>query len=166
MGLIWRRRSSVFKIIIALVALWFTIVFFTYSDDRSSSSNNSLFPPPEKLVQKSSVDNKKFNRFASERNYDNDMESLRKQFQEKSYKDAHIDKVVNVDKNDVDEYEGKDADENNDNVINGNEIVNGDEDSPVEKKITKKKPSKKRGQIAVVDNSKSGLRLKVRDITY
>jgi hypothetical protein len=143
MGLIWRRKSSVFKLVIALVALWFTIVFFTYSDDRSSSNNNSLFPPSsEKLVQKA-LDNKKFNRYESNRVL-NDMESLRKQFQEESFKDAHIDKVVNLEKNDGDEYE-----ENSDNVINGNVIVNAKDESTT----AKKRPSKKRGQIAI-DNSK------------
>lgn len=38
MGFLWRRRSSVVKIIILLSAVWFTIAFLIYSEDRRTSS--------------------------------------------------------------------------------------------------------------------------------
>lgn len=36
MGFLWRRRSTVVKIIILLTAIWFTIVFLLYTEDRRS----------------------------------------------------------------------------------------------------------------------------------
>lgn len=38
MGFLWRRRSSVVKIVILLTAVWFTIAFLIYSEDRRSSN--------------------------------------------------------------------------------------------------------------------------------
>lgn len=38
MGFLWRRRSSVVKIVILLSAVWFTIVFLIYSEDRNRST--------------------------------------------------------------------------------------------------------------------------------
>uniref|UniRef100_U5EVC4 Polypeptide N-acetylgalactosaminyltransferase n=1 Tax=Corethrella appendiculata TaxID=1370023 RepID=U5EVC4_9DIPT len=48
MALIWRRRSSLFKIVLLLGIIWFTIAFVIYSDDSrnptnsNSNSNNNL----------------------------------------------------------------------------------------------------------------------------
>lgn len=41
--MICRRRSSLFKILLAFLAIWFTIVFF-FSDNRSSDANVVLSP--------------------------------------------------------------------------------------------------------------------------
>lgn len=41
--MIWRRRSSLFKLLLAFLAIWFTIVFF-FSDSHSSDSNVILSP--------------------------------------------------------------------------------------------------------------------------
>lgn len=38
MGFLWRRRSSVVKIVILLSAIWFTVAFLIYSEDRSTSN--------------------------------------------------------------------------------------------------------------------------------
>lgn len=38
MGFLWRRRSSVVKIVILLSAVWFTIAFLIYSEDRRTSN--------------------------------------------------------------------------------------------------------------------------------
>lgn len=38
MGFLWRRRSSVVKIVILLSAVWFTVAFLIYSEDRRTSN--------------------------------------------------------------------------------------------------------------------------------
>lgn len=38
MGFLWRRRSSLVKIVILLSAVWFTIAFLIYSEDRRTSN--------------------------------------------------------------------------------------------------------------------------------
>lgn len=38
MGFLWRRRSSLVKIVILLSAVWFTIAFLIYSEDRRTST--------------------------------------------------------------------------------------------------------------------------------
>lgn len=37
MGFLWRRRSSLVKIVILLSAVWFTIAFLIYTEDRSGN---------------------------------------------------------------------------------------------------------------------------------
>lgn len=41
MGFLWRRRSSLVKIVILLSAVWFTIAFLIYSEDRGSGAAGS-----------------------------------------------------------------------------------------------------------------------------
>lgn len=131
MGLLWRRRSSVFKIVIALVALWFTIVFFTYSDDRSSSSN--LFQVDNNKVQQKSNAEKLQAKQSDYKNY-NDFKKFRKE----SFKDANIDE-----KNEVEDYNDKEFGENND-IVNGNEIVHAEEENKIPPKISERKPPSKK----------------------
>lgn len=44
MGFLWRRRSSLVKIVILLSAVWFTIAFLIYSEDRRSSGTGPSAP--------------------------------------------------------------------------------------------------------------------------
>lgn len=44
MGFLWRRRSSVVKIVILLSAVWFTIAFLIYSEDRRTSGATASGP--------------------------------------------------------------------------------------------------------------------------
>lgn len=46
MGFLWRRRSSLVKIVILLSAVWFTIAFLIYSEDRRSSGLSNNIPLP------------------------------------------------------------------------------------------------------------------------
>lgn len=41
MGFLWRRRSSLVKIVILLSAVWFTIAFLIYSEDRVGNAAGS-----------------------------------------------------------------------------------------------------------------------------
>lgn len=41
MGFLWRRRSSVLKIVCLLSAVWFTVAFLIYSDDRRGGAAGS-----------------------------------------------------------------------------------------------------------------------------
>lgn len=41
MGFLWRRRSSLVKIVILLSAVWFTIAFLIYSEDRGGNAGGS-----------------------------------------------------------------------------------------------------------------------------
>lgn len=38
MAFMWRRRSSLFKIVLLLMAVWFTIAFLLYTDESRSSA--------------------------------------------------------------------------------------------------------------------------------
>lgn len=44
MGFLWRRRSSLVKIVVLLSAVWFTIAFLIYSEDRRSSGQSNNMP--------------------------------------------------------------------------------------------------------------------------
>lgn len=44
MGFLWRRRSSLVKIVVLLSAVWFTIAFLIYSEDRRSSGQSNNLP--------------------------------------------------------------------------------------------------------------------------
>lgn len=41
MGFLWRRRSSLVKIVILLSAVWFTVAFLIYSEDRRDGDGPS-----------------------------------------------------------------------------------------------------------------------------
>lgn len=73
--MIWRRKSSVFKALLAILAVWITVVFF-FSDSRSSADSNDILSP--QLFQQNEADAKAF-----EKN-----NKLKKFFME-SYKNAH-----------------------------------------------------------------------------
>ncbi|XP_059607469.1 putative polypeptide N-acetylgalactosaminyltransferase 9 isoform X2 [Phlebotomus argentipes] len=50
MSFLWRRRSSVVKIVLLLTAVWFTIAFLIYSEDRQTRSDQlSNIPPAQHL---------------------------------------------------------------------------------------------------------------------
>lgn len=135
--MIWRRRSSVFKVVLAVVAIWFTVVFF-FSDSRTSDSNAILSP---QLLQQNEAEAKAFeknNKF--------------KKFVIDSYKDAHngLANIVNNNKFPQLNLNGKfdNADENPE--VDENEVMNEieeeirQEQNIEEKKPQQKKPSKKR----------------------
>lgn len=52
MSFLWRRRSSVVKIVLLLTAVWFTIAFLIYSEDRHTRTDHisNNIPPPQHLV--------------------------------------------------------------------------------------------------------------------
>ncbi len=49
MNFLWRRRSSVLKIVILLSAVWFTIAFLIYSEDHRPSSAGQSHNLPQSL---------------------------------------------------------------------------------------------------------------------
>lgn len=49
MSFLWRRRSSVVKIVILLSAVWFTIAFLIYSEDHRPSSGGQSHNLPQSL---------------------------------------------------------------------------------------------------------------------
>lgn len=42
MGFLWRRRSSLLKIVVLLSAVWFTIVFLIYTEDHRNGSSSAV----------------------------------------------------------------------------------------------------------------------------
>lgn len=56
MGFLWRRRSSVVKIVILLSAVWFTIEFLIDSEDRRSSNIVASGPHSLELKFKNDFD--------------------------------------------------------------------------------------------------------------
>lgn len=44
MAFLWRRRSSIVKIIVLLSAVWFTVAFLIYSEDRSRTGQAENLP--------------------------------------------------------------------------------------------------------------------------
>jgi polypeptide N-acetylgalactosaminyltransferase len=100
--MIWRRKSSVFKALLAILAIWITVVFF-FSDSRTPDSNDIISP---QLFQQNEADAKAF-----EKN-----NKLKKFFFE-SYKNAHegFANIVNPVKQqhqDNDREEPREVDEN------------------------------------------------------
>lgn len=134
--MIWRRKSSLFKAVLAILAVWITVVFF-FSDSHSSDANSVLSP---QLLQQHEADVKaqdKSNKF--------------KKFVIDSYKDAHegIANVVNKKKFNVFENERQEVDENE--MIN--EMAGEHEDEMMEEQhrqpekkpfVKSKTPSRKR----------------------
>lgn len=53
MGFLWRRRSSLVKIVILLSAVWFTIAFLLYTEDRRGAGGGSI---PVNLALKGAAD--------------------------------------------------------------------------------------------------------------
>lgn len=49
MGFLWRRRSSLVKIVVLLSAVWFTIAFLIYSEDRRTPASGSAPSAPHNL---------------------------------------------------------------------------------------------------------------------
>ena len=74
--MICRRKSSLFKILLAILAIWFTVVFFFSDNNRSSDANVILSP---QLLQQHDEHNAK--------SYDKTNKF--KNFIIDSYKDAH-----------------------------------------------------------------------------
>jgi hypothetical protein len=48
MGVLWRKRSLLLKLIVILGTAWFTIAFLLYSDDRN---RNRIAEPPNDLPE-------------------------------------------------------------------------------------------------------------------
>lgn len=131
--MIWRRKSSLFKVVLAILAIWFTVVFF-FSDSHSSDANAVLSP---QLLQQHESDAKAY-----------DKNNKFKKFIIDSYKDAHegfanvvVNKKKVVAQPDIDKQE-----------VDENEMINGFADDifdeqPEERKpppAKSKAPSKKR----------------------
>lgn len=138
--MIWRRKSSLFKVVLAILAIWLTIVFF-FSDSRSDA--NSVLSP--QLLQQHEADAKA-----------NDKNNKFKKFVIDSYKDAHEGFANVVNKKKVIKAYDAEVDENE--MIN--EIAGEREDEIQEElqqeekkpQIKPKTPSKKRfGQRDGVD---------------
>lgn len=51
MGFLWRRRSSLVKIVVLLSAVWFTIAFLIYSEDRRTSGTAPSAPHNLPLIK-------------------------------------------------------------------------------------------------------------------
>lgn len=49
MGFLWRRRSSLLKIVCLLSAVWFTVAFLIYTEDRSDGAPNDVQLQPMAL---------------------------------------------------------------------------------------------------------------------
>lgn len=56
MGFLWRRRSSVVKIVILLSAVWFTVAFLIYSEDRRTSNVVAQAPHTLELKYNNEID--------------------------------------------------------------------------------------------------------------
>lgn len=104
--MIWRRKSSVFKIVLAILAIWFTVVFF-FSDSHPSDANAVISP---QLLQQHEDDAKAY-----------DKNNKFKKFIIDSYKDAHegfANVVVNKKKPVIP------ADNEKHNEVDENEMIN------------------------------------------
>ncbi|CRK88374.1 CLUMA_CG002151, isoform A [Clunio marinus] len=121
--MIWRRKSSLFKVVLAILAVWFTVVFF-FSDSRPSDAN--VLSP--QLLQQHESDAKGY-----ERN------NKLKKFIIDSYKEGHegLANVVNKKqiKNPFDK-ENVEVDENE--MIN--EIAGEREEEMMEEEFEERKP--------------------------
>lgn len=134
--MIWRRKSSLFKVVLAILAIWLTVVFF-FSDSRSDA--NSVLSP--QLLQQHDADAKAY-----------DKNNKIKKFIVDSYKDAHegLANVVNKKRNVVpfDEDNKQEVDENemiNEIVGEREEEMQQEEQEEDKKPLAKAKtPSKKR----------------------
>ncbi|KAL7016776.1 hypothetical protein ACKWTF_010134 [Chironomus riparius] len=137
--MICRRKSSLFKILLAILAIWFTVVFFFSDNNRSSDANVILSP---QLLQQHEDHNAK--------SYDKSNKF--KNFIIDSYKDAHegiANAIVNKKFPQVNPFEKPEVDENDMiNAIAGEheEEVREEQEQREEKRpSTKSKlPSKKR----------------------
>lgn len=83
MGFLWRRRSSLLKIVILLSAVWFTIAFLIYSEDRRTS--NVAIPHSLELkynneineFEDNSINNNNNNKFlTNNKNYLNNLNNI------------------------------------------------------------------------------------------
>lgn len=131
--MIWRRKSSLFKVVLAILAIWITIVFFFSSDSRSSDANSVLSP---QLLQQHESDAKSYNKNNKFRKFIVD-----------TYKDAH-EGVANVVNKKV-PFEDEKQEVGEDEMIN--EIAGEREEEILEEQqaeqkpiIKSKAPSKKR----------------------
>lgn len=100
--MICRRKSSLFKILLAVLAIWFTVVFFFSDNNRSSDANVILSP---QLLQQHDEHNAKAY----------DKSNKLKNFIIDSYKDAHegiANVIVNKKFPQVNPFERQEVDEN------------------------------------------------------
>lgn len=138
--MIWRRKSSVFKVVLAFLAIWLTIVFF-FSDSRSEA--NSVLTP--QLLQQHESDAKAY-----------DKNNKFKKFIIDSYKDAHeglANVVVNGRRRVANPFENDKQEVDENEMINEiagereDEILEEQEEQQLEEKrppVKSKPPSKKR----------------------
>lgn len=106
MGFLWRRRSSLVKIVVLLSAIWFTIAFLIYSEDRRPA--NVPIQQPQSLELK----------FA---NVFDDVDDV---------DDANINgNGINAELNNVNAIVRANSKKNNFNDINSNNNVDNDSDN-------------------------------------
>ena len=123
--MIWRRKSSLFKAVLAILAIWFTVVFFFSS---SSSDANSVLSP--QLLQQHEADAKAY-----------DKNDKFKKFIIDSYKDAH-EGVANIvsKKKVVNQFEDENPEVDENEMIN--EIAGEREEEILEEQQQQEKKKK------------------------